>query len=430
MADTQQPPDPFGAQGGGHWTGAQWVPKNHPLAQKPGQTPDTIGTPNAAPGLVDATASAPPPSPPAGGAMPPSPPAATQPGVPVAGGTPGAVSAPPLQDATPTSPNPFTSHPAGGVWLPGTQQWVPGDHPLAQTAGAQPGGGQPAPGGQPPGDQGIPPLDPTPPPGSTTPPPPQIPVGDAPPDAADAAFRDALLEMLSRDPSKVSLTDADIAPQSAAFRAAQERAALKNRAGLMERASAEGIADSEAVRAQGRAIEQQSGQAIGANDAALLTQSMTARREQLAMAMKIASDRGMQKEANDLAKQIANLDAQLKTNEQGLTREGLEVSKQLATLDANTKKYLAEIDAKLRREGYGTQERLALMDAEVRKLGIDTQGNIGQLEIALRRELGIGELNLGLLQTLLQNSQFNNSLGFDIGKWQSILNKEALMGAL
>jgi hypothetical protein len=40
-----QPPDPFQAMGGGYWTGQQWVPKNHPLAQ-----PSQSGQPSAPPG--------------------------------------------------------------------------------------------------------------------------------------------------------------------------------------------------------------------------------------------------------------------------------------------------------------------------------------------------------------------------------------------
>jgi hypothetical protein len=111
-------------------------------------------------------------------------------------------------------------------------------------------------------------------------------------------------------------------------------------------------------------------------------------------ALQIANARGMQQQANDLQRQIANLDAQL------------------------------------RREGYSTQERLAQLDAKVRELGINTQGAIGRGEIDLRRELGIGELNLGLLQALLQNQQVGNRLGFDIGQWQSILNKDSLLAAL
>jgi hypothetical protein len=370
---TNQPPDPFGAMGGGHWTGAQWVPKNHPLAA---QTPEQAA-PGAGGGTNQPTApgpgegpTTPPGEPQRPSAMPPSPPPAQTPAPQIPLGVPGGTPAP------------------SGSGTPG-RVTAPGLIDASQPAGTQGTG-----------------------------------------DPLDAAFRQQLLELLSRNPNQVSLTDADIAPQSAAFRAAQERAALKNRAGLMEGASAQGIADTEATRAAGRAIEQQAGQAIGANDAALLTQSMQARREQLNQAMQIANARGMQREANDLARQVANLDAQIQTRGQDISREGLEVQKQLATLDTNTKQYLADLDAKLRREGYGTQERLAQLDAEVRKLGIDTQGNIGNLEIALRRELGIGELNLGLLQALMQNQQFNNSLGFDIGKWQSVLNKEALMGAL
>lgn len=42
----------------------------------------------------------------------------------------------PQQTAAPPTPNPFVSHPAGGVYLPQHGMWVPGDHPLAQTPGA------------------------------------------------------------------------------------------------------------------------------------------------------------------------------------------------------------------------------------------------------------------------------------------------------
>jgi hypothetical protein len=380
MAENQ-PPDPFQAQGGGHWTGQQWVPKDHPLAQQnpgTGNTPGTVNTPPAppAPGAGPTT---PPGEPQRPSAMPPSPPPAATPAPQIPLGPTGQVMLQPGQTYTP-----------GATGTPGT--------PGRVTAPGLIDASQPTPTAQ--------------------------------ADPLDDAFRQQLLTLLSRNPDQVSLTDADIAPQQRAAQAAIERSALKNRAGLMERASAEGIADTEATRAAGRQIETQAGQAIGQNDAQLLTQSMQARREQLNQAMQIANARGMQREANDLARQVANLDAQIQTRGQDISREGLEVQKQLATLDTNTKQYLADLDARLRREGYGTQERLAQLDAEVRKLGINTQGDIGNLEIALRRELGIGELNLGLLQSLMQNQQAGNRLGFDIGQWQSILNKDALLGAL
>jgi hypothetical protein len=379
MAENQ-PPDPFAAQGGGHWTGAQWVPKNHPLA---GAAPD--GTP--APGAGGSPA----PAPPAPGEGPTTPPGTPQ--------RPSAMPPSPPPAATPAPQIPIgptgTPGATGQVMLAPGQSYTPGRVTAPGLIDASRPAGTPGSG-----------------------------------DPIDEAFRGALLELLSRDPSNVSLTDADVAPQSAAFRAATERSAAKNRAGLMEGASAQGIADSEPTRAAGRAIEQQAGQAIGANDAALLTQSMQARREQLNAALQIANARGMQQQANDLQRQIANLDAQLQTRGQDISREGLQLQRDLASLDVNSKQYLADLDAQLRREGYSTQERLAQLDAKVRELGINTQGNIGQLELALRRELGIGELNLGLLSTLLNNQQIGNAQGIDVGKWQSILNKDSLLAAL
>jgi hypothetical protein len=376
--DTQQPPDPFQAQGGGHWTGQQWVPKNHPLAQQQpgaGTTPGGGGgTPAPAPPAPGEGPTTPPGEPQRPSAMPPSPPPAQTPAPQIPLGTPGRQQAPGL--------------------LPAAGSGTPGRHTAPGLIDAS--------------QQTVPTVD----------------------DPADAAFRTALLQMLSQNPNEASITDADIAPQSAAFRAAQERSALKNRAGMMERASAEGIADTEATRNAGRAIEQQAGQAIGANDAALIGQKLQGRREQLNQAMQIANARGMQREAQDLQRQLANLDAELKTRGLDVTREGYQVQRDLASLDTNTKQYLADLDAKLRQQGYGTQERLAAMDAEVRKLGITSQENIGQLEIALRRELGIGELNLGLLQAMMQNQQAGNRLGFDIGAWQSTMNRDALLTAL
>jgi hypothetical protein len=387
MATTQtsQPPDPFGAQGGGHWTGAQWVPKNHPLA---GAAPD--GTP--APGAGGGTPAAPPPAPGEGpttapgtpqrpSAMPPSPPPAATPAPQIPLGTPGANS--PRQIANgPRQIDPGLDQMHGGrVTAPGL---IDASQPQA-TPGADP---------------------------------------------IDAAYRAALMEMLSQNPNEASVTDADIAPQARAQRAAIERSALKNRAGLMERASTEGIADTEATRAAGRQIETEAGQAIGQNDAALIGQKLESRRAQLNQAIQIANARGMQREANDLQRQLANLDAELKTRGIDVTREGYQVQRDLASLDANTKQYLADLDGQLRQQGYSTQERLAALDAEVRRYGIDTQGRIGSGEIDLRRELGIGELNLGYLQALMQNQQAGNRLGFDIGAWQSTMNRDALIAAL
>jgi hypothetical protein len=391
MATTQtsQPPDPFGAQGGGHWTGAQWVPKNHPLA---GAAPD--GTP--APGAGGGTPAAPPPAPGEGPTTPP--------------GTPQRPSA--MPPSPPPAATPAPQIPLGTPGANGPRQIANGPRQIDPGLDQMHGGRVTGPGLLDASQQGPP---------AGTP---------AAADPIDAAYRAALMDMLSQNPNEASVTDADIAPQARAQRAAIERSALKNRAGLMERASTEGIADTEATRAAGRQIETEAGQRIGEGDAALIGQKLESRRAQLNQAIQIANARGMQREANDLQRQLANLDAELKTRGIDVTREGYEVQRQLATLDANTKQYLADLDGQLRQQGYSTQERLAALDAEVRRYGIDTQGRIGSGEIDLRRELGIGELNLGYLQALMQNQQAGNRLGFDIGAWQSTMNKDALIAAL
>jgi hypothetical protein len=110
---------------------------------------------------------------------------------------------------------------------------------------------------------------------------------------------------------------------------------------------------------------------------------------------------------------------------QDVTQAGQQMQVQLANLDTASKTYLAQLNAQLQREGYSTQERLAALDAEVRKLGINTQGDLGQLDIALRQQLGVGQLNLGLLSTLLSNNQANNSLGFSYAQLQALLNGQA-----
>jgi hypothetical protein len=343
----------------------------------------------------------------------------------------------------------------GWTWQHTGSGWSVSDEQAAPppgSPGAAPPAAPPAPGEGPTTPPGTPQrpsaLPPSPPPAT---PPPQIPLNgtgqsptpgritgpglidtNAPPSSTDvnAAFKTRLLELLDQNPTSVSMTDPAIAAQSAAFRAATERSAQKNRAGLMERASAEGIADSEATRAAGRAIEQEAGQAIGANDAALVGQEIQARRGLMQQALDMANQMGLADEANALQRQIANLDAVLKSRGLDLTQSAQTLERDLAALDVNSKQYLADLDAQLRREGYSTQERLAQLDAEIRKLGINTQQSLGTLELALRDKLGTGELNLGFLSTLLQNQQANNQLGFDIGQWQSILNRDALLAAM
>jgi hypothetical protein len=81
----------------------------------------------------------------------------------------------------------------------------------------------------------------------------------------------------------------------------------------------------------------------------------------------------------------------------------------------------------------GEQGRQFDVDAELKRLGINQQGALGQGDLDLRRFLGEGNLNLGLLQALFQNNQFGQGLGAQLGMFNSGQNNnylQALLAAL
>lgn len=84
----------------------------------------------------------------------------------------------------------------------------------------------------------------------------------------------------------------------------------------------------------------------------------------------------------------------------------------LADQEMALRERLAQLDMAIRREGYGTQERIAGQD------------------VRLRDRLGTGNLNLGLLQTLLGNQQSTDRLGFDIGQSQAMFDRQSLLDLL
>lgn len=252
------------------------------------------------------------------------------------------------------------------------------------------------------------------------------PVSTGPNGAMNDAVRARLLEMLGTDVNNVSTQDADIAPASRAFNAQMDREAAAQRAQALEEANAEGTSSSGATVNRLGNLGMQAAQAKGANDASLIQQKQQQRIQQLQTGIQVASSLGMAQEANDLQRQLANLQAQVTQRGQDVTATGQQIQMGLANLDTSKQIYLAQLNAQLQREGYSTQERLAALDAEVRKLGINTQGDLGQLDIALRQTLGVGQLNLGLLSTLLQNNQANNSLGLSAAQIQALLNQNAV----
>lgn len=268
-------------------------------------------------------------------------------------------------------------------------------------------------------------LKPSPPPqiglGNTTDAAPAPSPGAAPNPQAEMqnALRGQIMGMLGTNVNQASVTDADLAPQSQAFAAAQERYQAQRRAELAHQASREGWSDSGGFDQRLDALSQQTAQAVGANDAALVGQKLETRRQQLNTAMQAAQAMGMEEEANNLKRQLANLDATIQTRGQDITREQTGLQRDLANLDASTRIYLGDLNAQMQAQGLSSQERLAKLDNELKKYGIDVQGRLGELDAALRSQLGNRQIDLGY-----------DSLGLDAAKAQAGLNRDALLAAL
>lgn len=69
-------------------------------------------------------------------------------------------------------------------------------------------------------------------------------------------------------------------------------------------------------------------------------------------------------------------------------------------------------------------------DYDVRKEGIAQTGRLGGRELDIREKLGLGGLNIDLINTMMGNQQANNRLGFDIGSKEADLNERAMRAAM
>lgn len=245
------------------------------------------------------------------------------------------------------------------------------------------------------------------------------PAQQTPQQQMQAQLRTSIMGMLGTNVNQASVTDADLAPQSQAFRAAAERSQAARRAEMAHTAGREGWADSGGFDARLDALSQQTGQAIGQNDANLIGQKLESRRQQLNTALQAAQQMGMADEANNLSRQLANLDASIQTRGQDISREGLQLQNSLGNLDASTRIYLGDLNAQMQREGYSSAERLGAMDAALKRYGIDVQGRLGELDAALRSQLGNRQIDLGYDQ-----------LGVDVGEIQARMNREALLAGM
>jgi hypothetical protein len=232
-------------------------------------------------------------------------------------------------------------------------------------------------------------------------------------------LRSSIMGMLGQNVNSASVADADLAPQSQAFRAAAERSQAARRAETVHAAQRGGYGNSGALDQRLDALSQQTGQAIGQNDANLVGQKLETRRGQLVKAMELAQQAGLTDEANQLQREIANLGARVQSRGQDISREGLQLQNNLANLDSSTRIYLGDLNAQMQREGVSAQERMARMDSELRRYGIDVQGNLGLLDTALRGQLGNRQIDLDY-----------DRLGVDVGEIQARMNRDAVIGGL
>lgn len=198
-------------------------------------------------------------------------------------------------------------------------------------------------------------------------------------------FKDALLKMLNDNQQEPTINDPALKGQADAYSLAQTRAKERARSALAERMAGEGGqgTSSGAFSNDLVGLEQQQGENEAGYNAGLVGTELQNRRNQLMAAATLAGNTLNAEEQRALQKQIA------------------------------------DVDAAIRREGLKEQGRESDIDAELKRLGINTQAALGTEDNAIRRLATTGQLNLGLLQALMQNQQFGQSLGADLGKFNA-----------
>ncbi len=86
--------------------------------------------------------------------------------------------------------------------------------------------------------------------------------------------------------------------------------------------------------------------------------------------------------------------------------------------------------AGLTQQAQDIQQSLAQLQAQLQREGYSTQKGIASQSNATNLQLGQGQLNLGLLNALMGNQQFNDNLGAQIGANQAGLTQGYLLSLL
>jgi hypothetical protein len=303
----------------------------------------------------------------------------------------------PTAAPAPTSPDPFASI-GGGIFANGG--WIPKGMatPEQIAAAGQPAGGALAPV---PGAPAAPGTDPRAPaqgtgaiggagevtgPGSAivgqargsetqsaTPgaPPTQSTTNQGTQDTVRNSYLERAVQPLNVDPN-----DPIIQQQVQPFAAAQERGRRQTLSEAAERASAKGLGDSGALDAERRLAGERAGQATGLFESQLVGKEIETRRDEI-------------KDA------LVNL-------------KGMLSDDQVRAL----------------------QKEMAELDAAVKKLGIAAGTDTASSEIALKRQLGLGGMNIDLMRLLMQDRQFADTMGFNVADREAFYNNAALQNLM
>ena len=230
----------------------------------------------------------------------------------------------------------------GGVWIPSLGQWVPKDHPLANTPGAQPGG-------QPPAAAGSPAVD------------------------MESLARQRIIDLLNT-PRTVDPNTLRDSPEMQAVYLMAQRAEERDRAALAERAAAGGWSGSGGMEGGINALREQRGATEMQMMGQLATQYMERQREDLKAGIEYALNQGQFEDAQALQRELAALEA-------AIQREKIAADVSMNNAEIALREKLGIGDLDLRRE-------LGLGELDLRRyLGdIDTDFNYAQLKYAGKRD--------------------------------------------
>lgn len=145
--------------------------------------------------------------------------------------------------------------------------------------------------------------------------------GALPRDPMQDAYRSQVMRLLQRNPEDITLEETARLPQAQAYRAAAERGRRERLAGEQERLASQGLEQSGAADAALASGYQDMAQNVSSYNANLMGEELTARRAELQSAIQTAQQWGLADEANQLQRQLANLDAQMRMVGYGIQRE-------------------------------------------------------------------------------------------------------------